>query len=158
MTIKAYFIFFLEASVFGGVPLFVGQSHLQCNCSILSLPLYVFLVAVASVSCWRRCLRSAIKAIFSLLRSFFSVACAEFQVGVLAPEEFRWKIFPGEDFQPLGACFCVSFACEIARDAPLVNWVTFEESAVMIVRHVCLETQNAPWRQGGHKRYIYIYS
>ena len=27
------------------------------------------------------------------------VVCVEFQVGVLAPEKFRWQIFPCEDLQ-----------------------------------------------------------
>ena len=56
---------------------------------------------------------------FSLLRGFllvvfFSGARAEFQVSVVVPEEFREKIFTGEDFQSFGessvvyqACFCV---------------------------------------------------
>ena len=31
---------------------------------------------------------------------------AEFQVGVLAPEEFRWKISVGEDLEPLVVLVC----------------------------------------------------
>ena len=31
---------------------------------------------------------------------------AEFEVGVLAPEEFRWKIFLGEDLEPLVVLVC----------------------------------------------------
>ena len=30
---------------------------------------------------------------------FFFVVHTEFEVGVLAPEEFRWKIFLGEDLE-----------------------------------------------------------
>ena len=32
---------------------------------------------------------------------FSFVVHAEFEVGVLTPEEFRWKIFLGEDLKPL---------------------------------------------------------
>ena len=37
--------------------------------------------------------------------SFF-VARVEFQVGVLAPEEFRWNISLGEDVEPLVVLVC----------------------------------------------------
>ena len=36
-----------------------------------------------------------------LVDVFSFVVHAEFQVGVLAPEEFRWKILLGEEWQPL---------------------------------------------------------
>ena len=36
-----------------------------------------------------------------LVDVFSFVDHAEFEVGVLAPEEFRWKIFQGEDLEPL---------------------------------------------------------
>ena len=36
-----------------------------------------------------------------LVDVFSFVVHAEFEVGVLAPEEFRWKIFLGEDLEPL---------------------------------------------------------
>ena len=67
-------IAFCRASAVG-VPS-LHRLHLQCNCSILSLPLYMFVVAVSS----------------SPLAMNFS-RCS--------PEEFRWKIFTGEHFQPL---------------------------------------------------------
>ena len=41
------------------------------------------------------------------------VVHAEFEVGVLAPDEFWWKIFLGEDLEPF--VVCVSFAWEIVR-------------------------------------------
>ena len=37
--------------------------------------------------------------------SFF-VTRVEFQVGVLAPEEFRWNISLGEDLEPLVVLVC----------------------------------------------------
>ena len=50
---------------------------------------------------------------------------AEFQVGVLSPLEFRWKISPGEDSEPaLVVLARVSFALEIVRDSPMVNIVS----------------------------------
>ena len=36
-----------------------------------------------------------------LVNVFSFVVHAEFEVGVLALEEFRWKIFPDEDLEPL---------------------------------------------------------
>ena len=62
----------------------------------------------------------------------FSVAGPEFQVGVLAPEDFWEKIFPGEEFLPVGESSVVrlAFLChlynymsrsEIARDSPTVT-------------------------------------
>ena len=36
-----------------------------------------------------------------LIDVFSFVVHAELQVGVLAPEEFRWKVFLGEELQPL---------------------------------------------------------
>ena len=36
-----------------------------------------------------------------LVDVFSFVVHAEFEVGVLATEEFRWKIFLGEDLEPL---------------------------------------------------------
>ena len=55
---------------------------------------------------------------------FSYVVHAEFEVGVLAPEEFRRKIFLGDDLELYGAtcCACVSFAWEIVRDSPTVNF------------------------------------
>ena len=37
---------------------------------------------------------------------FSLVVHAEFEVGVLAPEEFRWKIFLGEDLEPYVVFVC----------------------------------------------------
>ena len=56
-----------------------------------------------------------------LVDVFSFVVHAEFEVGVLAPEEFRWKIFVDEDLEPLAVL--VSFAWEIVRDSPVVNFV-----------------------------------
>ena len=41
-----------------------------------------------------------------LVDVFSFVVHAEFEVGVLAPEEFRWKIFLGEDLEPLVVLVC----------------------------------------------------
>ena len=41
------------------------------------------------------------------LVNFFSfIVHAEFEVGVLAPAEFRWKIFQGEDLEPVVVLVC----------------------------------------------------
>ena len=59
-------------------------------------------------------------------------------------------------------CSCVSFAWEIVRDSPMVNFVsqTMNKHIKMRLGHrrrslCCLETQNAPWR---HWRIPSIYS
>ena len=41
-----------------------------------------------------------------LVDCFSFVVHAEFEVGVLAPEEFRWKIFLGEDLESLVVLVC----------------------------------------------------
>ena len=41
-----------------------------------------------------------------LVDVFSFVIHAEFEVGVLAPGEFRWKIFLGEDLEPLVVLVC----------------------------------------------------
>ena len=42
-----------------------------------------------------------------LVDVFSFVVHAEFEVGVLPPEEFRWKIFLGEDLEPLVVLVCL---------------------------------------------------
>ena len=59
-----------------------------------------------------------------LVDVFSFVVHAEFQVGVLASEEFRWKILLGEELQPLVVLLLWSFVWEIARDSPIVNTVS----------------------------------
>ena len=44
-----------------------------------------------------------------LVDVFFFVVHAEFEVGVLAPEEVRWKIFLGDDLEPLVVLVCLLF-------------------------------------------------
>ena len=70
-----------------------------------------------------------------LVDVFSFVVHAEFEVGVLAPEEFRWKIFLGEDLELYGAtcCACVSFAWEIVRDSPTVN---FDSQTQTMSKHI----------------------
>ena len=58
-----------------------------------------------------------------LVDLFFLVVHGEFQVGVLAPEEFRWKISLGRGFGAT-CCACVRFALEIVRDSLMVNIVS----------------------------------
>ena len=55
-----------------------------------------------------------------LVDVFSFVVHAEFEVGVLTPEEFQWKFFLGEDLEPL--VVLVSFAWGIVRDSPMVNF------------------------------------
>ena len=77
-----------------GVPS-LHRLHLQCNCSILSLPLYMFVVAVLT-----RCLRCAKRCSLCLARSFLLTSSSPLAMNFSrrSPEEFRLKI---EDFQPL---------------------------------------------------------
>ena len=51
-----------------------------------------------------------------LVDVFSFVVHAEFEVGVLAPEEFRWKIFLGKDLEPL-----VVLVCDTIRRMRLVD-------------------------------------
>ena len=51
-----------------------------------------------------------------LVDVFSFVVHAEFEVGVLALEEFRWKIFLGEDLEPL-----VVLVCDTIRRMRLVD-------------------------------------
>ena len=58
---------------------------------------------------------------------FSFVVHTEFQVGVLAPEEFWWNILLGKELEPLVVlllCCCVSFVWDIARDSSIVNTVS----------------------------------
>ena len=41
-----------------------------------------------------------------LVDVLFFVVHTEFEVGILAPEEFQWKIFLGEDLEPLVVLVC----------------------------------------------------
>ena len=83
-----------------------------------------------------------------LVDIFSFVVHAEFEVGVLTPEEFQWKFFLGEDLEPL--VVLVSFAWEIVRDSPMVNFdsQTMNKHIKLRLGHrrqslCCLETQNA---------------
>ena len=51
-----------------------------------------------------------------LVDVFSFVVHAEFEVSFLALEEFRWKIFPGEDLEPL-----VVLVCDTIRRMRLVD-------------------------------------
>ena len=51
-----------------------------------------------------------------LVDVFSIVVQVEFEVGVLALEEFRWKIFLGEDLEPL-----VVLVCDTIRRMRLVD-------------------------------------
>ena len=89
-----YWRHFLEASAVG-VPS-LHRLRLQGNCGILSMPLYMFVVAVGSPL---SLVDGVAFAMLSLPRGFlvvvfYSVGRAQFQVGVLAPEEFQWTFSP----------------------------------------------------------------
>ena len=51
-----------------------------------------------------------------LVDVFSFVVHAELEVSVLAPEKFRWKIFLGEDLEPLAV-----LVCDTIRRMRLVN-------------------------------------
>ena len=61
-------------------------------------------------------LLSDVPSALRFLVDIFFVVHAEFEVGVLAPEEFRWKIFLGEDLEPL-----VVLVCDTIRRMRLVG-------------------------------------
>ena len=97
-----------------------------------------------------------------LVDVFSFVVHAQFEVGVLAPEEFRWKIFLGWG---LGAtcCACVSFAWEIVRDSPMVNFhsqtmdhVSTSKCALVIGGEVYVARKREMLHDviGGHQAYI----
>ena len=73
--------------------LYASDIPVSCSCSLFS------------VFCCRRCLRCckrcSLCSAVSCWRLLSFVVHAEFQVGVLTLEEFRWKIFLGEELQPL---------------------------------------------------------
>ena len=53
-----------------------------------------------------------------LVDVFSFVVHAEFEVGILAPGEFRWKIFLGEDLEPPVVLVCDSLTnpvCAVAE-------------------------------------------
>ena len=105
-----------EASAVG-VPFF-HRFHLQCNCSILSLPLYM-----KWSLCWRRCLRCASDALsaspFPCCRRLFRSRWI--LVGVLQGS-FDGKSSPARiPCNVLRLLFCV-ICKEVARDSPIVNF------------------------------------
>ena len=51
-------------------------------------------------------LSDVLSALRFLVDVFSFVVQAEFEVGVLAPEVFRWKIFLREDLEPLVVLVC----------------------------------------------------
>ena len=79
-----------------------------------------------------------------LVDVFSFVVHVEFQVGVLAPEEFRWKKSHSARNCSHLLCFCcVSFVWEIARDSPIVNTVSQtmnKHSSFSWIKH-----ENALW-------------
>ena len=112
-----------EASEVGVISLFIGfacsQSGLQCNNVVFCRCLCTCLWSL----CWRRCLRYAKRCSLCFAFVFFDPLAMNF--GRRSPEEFQWKIFAGEDFQPLVVlAFLCQFAWEIARDSPIVNVVS----------------------------------
>ena len=112
-------------------------------------------ISCFSVSCCRRCLRCAERCSFCS-----AVSCWRLLLRCL-----RWiwsrrsrsrrvsvENLPGRGFGAT-CCVCVSFAWEIVRNSPMVNFVsqTMNKHIKMRLGHrrrslCCLETQNAPWR------------
>ena len=77
------------------------------QCKTIIMPLIP--ISCSSVSCCRRCLAvlsDAPSAPQFLVDVFSFVVHAEFEVGVLTPEEFRGEIFLGEDLEPLVVLVC----------------------------------------------------
>ena len=135
---------------------------LQCNCSILSLPLYMFVVAVLTT------LPSLCSAMFSLLRALLLSSSTPLAIDLISvlQRSYGGKSSPWRISRHLLCLlFCVR---EIVRDSPIVNIVSqtwINTSALMntpwmcaLVMLHCLVRKNAPWRQttawghGGHHR------
>ena len=138
------------------------QFCLQCNCSILSLPPYMFVVAVLTT------LPSLCSAMFSLLRALLLSSSTPLAIDLISvlQRSYGGKASPWRiSSHLLCLLFCVR---EIVHDSPIVNFVsqtlnkhitlmntTWKCALVML--H-CLVTKNAPWRQttvwghGGHHR------
>ena len=97
---------------------FFHRFHLQCNCSTLSLPLYMLWSL-----CWRRCLRYASDALsaspFPCCRRLFRSRWI--LVGVLQ-RSFDGKSSPARiPCNLLRLLFCV-ICTEVARDSPIVDF------------------------------------
>ena len=69
-------------------------------------------------------LRDVLSALQFLVVIFF----AAFQVGVLAPEKFWWKIFPGKRLQPLGESSVVvlTVVCYLHERLLLIHRLLFK--------------------------------
>ena len=95
------------------------------------------------------------------------VACAvEFEVDVIAPEDFSVSNRPLRGLTIRSSCVCCSFAWEMAWDSPIVNIALqtmkrqlFVNTLIMLAFSRMLpRNKNAPWRQtivwrhGGHLR------
>ena len=66
-----------------------------------------------------------------LVDVFSFVVHAEFEVGVLALEEFRWKIFLGEDLEPL-----VVLVCNTIRRMRLVDKPSLRDAQLLSQAHM----------------------
>ena len=104
------------------LPIAFVANSIVLNYRQLVIPLFIrFVFSVIVVFCRCRC--SLCLSVDSVTFAAVDVACTGFQVDVLASEEFLWKIFPGEDFQPLSESSVVmlAFVChlhkKIARDS-----------------------------------------
>ena len=88
-----------------------------------------------------------------LVDVFSFIFHAEFEVGVLAPEEFQWKTFLGEDLEPL-VVLVVSFAC--VRDSPMTNFVSKTKNKSMLPGNAkCSMTSLADTKNIFRERFIY---
>ena len=71
---------------------------------IFQSPVPLFLSLVVGVAF--AVLSDVLSALWFLVDVFSFVVHAEFEIGVLAAEEFRWKIFLGEGLEPLVVLVC----------------------------------------------------
>ena len=131
-------------------------------------------VSCSSVSCCRRCLRFAKRCYLCCAVSCWRLLfrCSRW----ISSRRSRSRGVSVENLPRRGigatCCACVSFALEIVRDSPMVNFdsQTMNKHIKMRLGHrrrslCCLETQNAPWRHwllpsrnSEEERFIYLWS
>lgn len=120
-------------------------------CRILSMPLYMFLVTVASpLSLGDGVAMLCLLCRFLVVIYLFLHCLLWISSRHCRSRGVSMEIFSSEDFHSFGASFYVLFAWEIPSDSLLENWENIRRiSSSWIQLHesapCCLETENALW-------------